>query len=31
VRELGEEVVLDLPDRVVAQAIGELDLLERLW
>ena len=30
VRELGQEVVLDLPDGVVAELVGELDLLERL-
>ena len=30
VRELGEEVVLDLPDGVVAELVGEHDLLERL-
>jgi hypothetical protein len=29
VRVLLEEVVLDLPHRVVAEAVGELDLLER--
>ena len=28
-RELGEEVVLDRPDGVEAEAVGELDLLER--
>jgi hypothetical protein len=30
VRVLLEEVVLDLPDGVEADAVGELDLLERL-
>ena len=30
VRELGQEVVLDLPDGVEAEPVGELDLLERL-
>src|SRR5262249_10963983 len=29
-RELGEEVVLDRPDRVEPEPVGELDLLERL-
>jgi hypothetical protein len=30
VRELGEKVVLDLPHGVVPEAIGQIDLLERL-